>query len=52
MTGLKMIPTIKDVKETTIAITKYALDLYSHPKGNKCAPNIMANTITIFSGTA
>lgn len=36
----------------TIAKIMYALDLYNHEYGNKCAPKTMAYTMIIFSGTA
>ena len=50
-TALYIIPMISNVKDITTDITEYALDRYNHPNGSKCAPNIIAKTITILSGT-
>ena len=45
-------PKIKEITGIEIATTVYPFDLYNHEYGNKCAPNTMAYTIIIFSGTA
>ena len=50
-TALNIIPVIIAVRDISTDITEYAFDLYNHPKGNKCAPKIIAKTITILSGT-
>ena len=42
----------KEITGIEIATTVYPFDLYNHEYGNKCAPNTMAYTIIIFSGTA
>lgn len=52
ITGSNIMPTIRTAKDIIMDITEYAFDLYNHPKGNKCAPKIIAKTITILSGTA
>jgi hypothetical protein len=48
---LNIMPIIIAVKDMSTDITEYAFDLYNHPKGIKCAPKIIAKTITILFGT-
>ena len=49
-TALKIMPIVMEVRDISIDMTEYAVDLYNQPKGNKCAPKIIAKTITILSG--
>lgn len=48
----KLIPTTRALIGTIIDIIPYILELYNHAYGKRCAPNIIAITITILSGTA
>ena len=50
--ALNNTPDINDIIGIIIEKILYALEIYSHEYGNKCAPKTIANTITIFSGTA
>ena len=49
--ALYIIPIISIDNDMTTDIIEYALERYNHPNGSKCAPKIIAKTMTIFSGT-